>query len=204
MKPFKTFDPKEHVDRAVIALHGYTGDRNSLYPVAVGTRSKNARWYFPEAPYPLEKHDGNSWFIKDENGYWNTELAFEILDDLLTYVRSDGIPPERTIILGFSQGACLTLEFGLRYKKQLGGLIPIAGFISYPEQLNHDLKEQTITPPVLIMHGTRDTIVPPEKGEEILAFLEERHYPVRIVRFNAGHKIQVSAMNEIRTFISEV
>jgi len=54
------------------------------------------------------------------------------------------------------------------------------------------------------MHGTRDTIVPPEKGEEILAFLEERHYPVRIVRFNAGHKIQVSAMNEIRTFISEV
>ncbi len=204
MNTLKTFSPSGATDRAIIGLHGYTGNRHSLYPIAVGARCPNTKWYFPEAPYDIENKEGKSWVRKDSNGNWDTSEAFAILNQTIAQIQKDGIPPEKTILLGFSQGACLTLEYGLRSHQRLGGLIPIAGFIKYPDQLASQLSSESQQTPILIMHGTKDDIVPPEKGKDVVSLLTAWNRPVSSLWYTAGHKIPVKALVAIRSFVEKI
>ncbi|NOZ75859.1 MAG: hypothetical protein GXO90_10905 [FCB group bacterium] len=204
MNKIKTYEPKGVVNRAVIGLHGYTGNDHSLVPIAVGSRCRNTRWYFPEAPHDLQDREGKTWFIKDASGEWNLTSAFSIVEETLHRSQADGIPVEKTVILGFSQGACLALEFGLRSPDHFGGLIPIAGFIKDPERLAAQLSPANATTPILIIQGEKDTIVPPEKAREVGSFLERQNRPVRIIWHSAGHKIPVKALREIKDFVEEI
>ncbi|RMF08174.1 MAG: hypothetical protein D6762_06190 [Candidatus Neomarinimicrobiota bacterium] len=197
--PVQSADDGRNPLRAVVALHGDTGNRYSMKPVSVGCRCRGTRWYFPEAPFELESAGQHTWWQKS-SGPIDFRPAFTVLDTTLEQVVRDGIPRQRTVLLGFSQGACLTLEYGLR-TDSLGGLVAIAGFLTDKERLAREQNPASRQTPILILHGTRDKIVPPEQGRATRDQLMGWGYEVQWSSYAAGHKIPLPAMNTIRQFL---
>ncbi|NOZ04686.1 MAG: hypothetical protein GXO92_08850 [FCB group bacterium] len=198
----ETYQRQNNPTRAIIGLHGWTGDEHSLRPVAVGVNLRNAKWYFPRAPYSTDHGVGYSWFSGSDEKGWEYRATLDLMDSLLKQIRSEGFSLDETYIVGFSQGASLALEYALRLPYTLGGIVPIAGFIKFPEELRRSATQTGRATPVLIMHGSQDTIVKPEAGYDTLRFLRELGNPVRLETYPAKHKIPVRALRLIRDFVN--
>jgi phospholipase/carboxylesterase len=197
----ETFQRDENPVRAVIGLHGLTGDEHSLRPVAIGVHARSARWYFPRAPYSYDHGSGYSWFQGSDETGWEYRDTFDLLHALLRRVHADGYQPGDVYLVGFSQGASLAMEFALRLPTTLGGIVLIAGFIKYPEKLRADATPAARRTPVLILHGELDPVIPPEASRFTRQFFHSLGNPVRLVTYRAGHKIPVRANRLIRDFL---
>ena len=198
----ETYQRHKNPTKAIIGLHGWTGDEHSLRPVAIGVNLRNAKWYFPRAPYPTDHSVGYSWFSGSDEKGWEYKATFNLMNSLLDRIQAEGFPPGKIYIVGFSQGASLALEYALRLPYTLGGIVPIAGFIKFPEKLKRSVTLPGRSSPTLIMHGNQDTIVKPEAGHNTLRFLQELGNPVRLETYPAKHKIPVRALRLIRDFVN--
>ncbi|MEM9813617.1 MAG: prolyl oligopeptidase family serine peptidase, partial [Pseudomonadota bacterium] len=81
---------------------------------------------------------------------------------------AEGIGPERTVLLGFSQGTMMSLEVGLRRTAAVAGIIGFSGRLLRPDALGDEL---TARPPILLVHGDQDEVVPPSSMPEASAAL---------------------------------
>ena len=78
-------------------------------------------------------------------------------------------------MIGFSQGACLAIDFALRLKFSIGGIVAIAGFIKFKERFLEEASKESGDTPILLMHGNQDDIIPMPPG-----FTYERCFPPKI------------------------
>ena len=132
---------------------------------------------------------GDTWYPNrflaplDDNEPWlSSALAF--LDDVLDRIRTAGIPAERTLLLGFSQGACLALEFAFRHARRFGGLVGFSGALIGPDNLERNLAGSLAGTPVFLGCSETDPHVPKtsvDRSAELLRKLggavTERLYP---------------------------
>jgi phospholipase/carboxylesterase len=125
---------------------------------------------------------GAHWYVIRELGYPDPatfkptyELASEWLD---AFLQSVGVPPERTILGGFSQGAVMTYALGLGAgRPRPAGLIALSGFMPTADGFELDLTSEP-KPPVAIGHGTFDQVIGVEWGRRARATLEAAGFPV--------------------------
>ena len=125
----KSFSTSENVSRAIIALHGWTGNIDSMEPVTKMLKIDDTKWILPEAPYTSSK-SGFSWFNETEKNNWYYLKSFNFLSKIILSLKEEGFQNSQIFMLGFSQGACISIEFMIRQKFSIGGIIPISGFIS--------------------------------------------------------------------------
>jgi len=196
------FQDTEHPARAVIGLHGWTGDEHSMVPVARSMNLENTKWYIPRAPYASDAGNGFTWFSGNDEIGWKYEKTFELTTALIAQVINDGFAPKDIYLIGFSMGAGLSFYDGLNLDFPLGGIIPIAGFINNPDRLFANATEISRKTPILILHGTEDDIVKPELGETAFKLLVEQGYSVQIEKYKAPHKIPTMAGDLITNFIN--
>jgi phospholipase/carboxylesterase len=83
--------------------------------------------------------------------------SFELLDGWLDEVAAAGVGPERTVLVGFSQGTMMALHVGLRRKGPFAGIVGFSGRLLDPERLAAEI---TSRPPILLVHGDQDPVVP--------------------------------------------
>ncbi len=197
----KTFQHQPNPSRAIIGFHGISGDETSLKPLVYSVNLKTAKWFFPRAPYRAERRFGYSWFGGNDKTDWQYQQTWTGLHQLIDSIQKEGFPGNRIFLLGFSQGACLVMEFGLRLNFPLGGLIPIAGFINNPEKLRKDMTAESAKTPVLLLHGTEDTVVTPDGSKTAFKFLVQHGNPVHLEWYPSGHKIPVKAGAVIKDFV---
>ena len=114
--------------RVIIAIHGWTGNVSSLKPLSKQWRFPKTTWIFIEGPYKA-KSKGFSWFKGNNQDGWEYEKSFDILNHTIQSLIEGGHQHKHIYMLGFSQGACLAMEFMIRQKFSIGGIIPISGFI---------------------------------------------------------------------------
>ncbi|HVL19384.1 MAG TPA: dienelactone hydrolase family protein [Amaricoccus sp.] len=154
-------------DSLVIFLHGYGADGNDLIGLAepLVPHLPTTRFLAPNAP---ERCPGNpmgfQWFpipwldgTPEEAARISAVRSFELLDAWLDGVSAAGIGPERTVLVGFSQGTMMALHVGLRRKAPLAGIVGFSGRLLDPERLAGEI---TSRPPVLLIHGDQDPVVP--------------------------------------------
>ncbi|MCP8890799.1 alpha/beta hydrolase [Sphingomonas faeni] len=80
------------------------------------------------------------------------------LDAFITEeLEAAGLPSERLLLVGFSQGTMMALHVGLRRRERLAGIVGISGMLVAPERLEADIRSR---PPVLLVHGMEDDVVP--------------------------------------------
>jgi phospholipase/carboxylesterase len=148
----------------VVLLHGYGANGDDLIGLADGWQRQlpEAVFVAPNAPQSIPgMYGGLQWFpltLRDPSEYWlGVKSAQPDLDRFL-----DGelaryrLSPDRLVLVGFSQGTMLALHIGLRRAASPAGIVGYSGLLAGPEHLN----EIKARPPILLIHGEADDLIP--------------------------------------------
>ena len=192
----------ERTKRVIIALHGWTGNINSLKPIAKLWKFPATEWVYIQGPYKA-KPEGYSWFGVNDKIGWKYEKSFQKLNNLIKNLLINGYQHKGIYILGFSQGACLAMEFMIRQKFSLGGLISISGFIKNISNFKKDQNILSQNTTVLLLHGDKDNIIYPEESKIAYKLFVELGYRAELNIFPGIHKIPLSAKKLIQNILLE-
>jgi len=159
--PLVAGTPLEQASYALVLTHGRGGSAEGMLPIARAAKATDAALVAPVAV-------GNSWYPKrfldprEQNAPWLSS-ALASVGAAVEQVRSAGIPSERIILVGFSQGACLTLEYATiaaQANVRFGGVAALAGgLIGDPLVPRRDHGSLGGTP-VLLACGNADGHIP--------------------------------------------
>ena len=188
----------EDPEAAVIFVHGYGADGADLLGLAepLTPHLPGVAFYAPDAPEPCTGNPfGRQWFpIPWLDG--STEAAAETsmarsvvdLDGFIDKVLADeGLPPERLVLFGFSQGTMMSLHVAPRRAEPVACVVGFSGRVLAPERL---AMETLSRPPVLLLHGDADEVVPPESLKDASEALEGAGFDLAAyVMKDTGHGI---------------
>jgi phospholipase/carboxylesterase len=149
----------------VIFLHGYGADGNDLIDIGRAWKPHlpGVAFASPHAPEPCGMSPmGRQWFaltMRDEHERWRgTSAAAPVLDHFLDAERDRvGVPDERIVLVGFSQGTMMALHVGLRRRR---GPAAVVGFSGQLTGGPDGLRDATARPRVTMIHGDRDEVLP--------------------------------------------
>lgn len=157
----------------VVFLHGYGADGNDL--ISLGrewqTLLPDAAFVSPNAPEPCAGSPmGRQWFgltFRDPDERWRgVQKARPVLDQFLdAELAKHGLPGTTLALVGFSQGTMMSLHNGLRRAAQPAAIVGYSGVLVTPsseEAATKALEEVRVRPPVLLVHGDRDEMIPPQ------------------------------------------
>ena len=199
----RSFSSSESPGKVLIALHGWTGNVSSMEPVVNAWKIDDVKWVLAQAPY-IATNGGFTWFDGNEDIGWKYQDSFDILSKLISELNDQGFPNHAIYILGFSQGACLSMEFMIRQRFSLGGIIPIAGFIRYKERFKQDVLNESRNTRVLLLHGDKDEVILPEQSQISFELLKGAGFETQLHILAARHKVPLQAKNLIENFINIV
>ena len=198
-----TYTTSDTPDKAIIALHGWKGDEYVFEQVAKLIKLENSEWFFPRAPYKAYPGEGNSWFGGNDETGWEFDKTFDGMNDLINKIQKRGYSSSKIFLIGFSQGACLAIDFALRLPFSIGGIVAIAGFIKFKERFLEEASKESGDTPILLMHGNQDDIIPIKAGKTAYNILHGRGYPIYFESYNAKHKNPLKKMSLINEFINQ-
>lgn len=174
--------------RALILLHGRGGSSADMLGFAGRLDTSSYSLFAPQAA-------GNTWypysFLKPEaENEPALSAALDYLLELVHELGSNGIPMEKIFFLGFSQGACLTLEFTARYAARFGGIIALTGGLIGDRIYKEKYRGDFSATPVFIGTSDPDAHVPVERVMDTATQLVGMHATVTTrVYKNMGHTI---------------
>ena len=191
--------PPQAADAAVILLHGRGSTAGSILTLIdeflhhgvmyLAPQAAHRRWY-PRSGYaPFE--DNEPWF---SSALERVSSTFEIADDA-------GVPLERILLLGFSQGGCLASEFVARNPRRYGGLVVLSGSLLGPET-RRDYDGDIDGTPVFLGCSTDDPYVAVERIHESAEVFEQLGGDVTSRLYDGlGHVINDDEIQMINTFL---
>ena len=183
--------------KAIVAIHGWQGDCNSMYPLIKSMNIKNVGWYLLEAPFPVKNGEGFSWSYEKSNGQWEIDEPRRLLNDffgeLFTIYDS-----RKIFVMGFSQGGLVCFDFVLFLHEPLGGVFPIAGFLRQPEYNGERFHSSQKNTPILIGHGTEDDRVPVESSQNAFNKLLAQGANAELLLYKGKHKIGVEFIKKMK------
>lgn len=184
--------------RALIMLHGRGARAEDIISLARHFTLSNTALLAPQATnsswYPY------SFMAPAENNQPALDSALELIGALLLDIRAAGIPFDRIYFLGFSQGACLTLEYVARNPRRYGGIIAFTGGL-----VGHTLNTQLYSgdfqkTPILVTTGDPDPHVPVNRVLETVSILKalnaEVTYKVYVDRPHTISQQEIELANE--------
>jgi len=155
-------------DALVVFLHGFGADGNDLIGLGdvLADHLPNVEFRSPNAPeacsinpmgrqwFPIPQMDGSTPAQREASIESSCKLVNGYLDAM---AEETGVSASRTALVGFSQGTMMSLQVGLRREEALAGIAGFSGMLLAPETLGAEIKSR---PPVLLLHGDRDDVVP--------------------------------------------
>ncbi len=197
---------------ALVFLHGYGADGNDLLGLAepLAPHLPETAFHAPDAPEPCAGNPfGRQWFpIPWLDGSSEAQAAAGLaaaaadldafLDGVLT---AEGIAPARLFLFGFSQGAMMALHVAPRRAGGVGGIVACSGRLLVPERL---AAEAVSRPPVLLMHGDQDQMVPFEDMGKAGRALDAAGFEVLAhVMRGTGHGIAPDGLGAALAFVRD-
>jgi phospholipase/carboxylesterase len=156
----------------VVFLHGYGADGNDLIDIGRAWQEMlpHAAFVSPHAPEPCGQAPvGRQWFpltMRDPNERWLgvKKAAPTVTHFLDAELARHKLPPSALALVGFSQGTMMALHVGLRRATAPAAIVGYSGVLVTPPDLDPEkfAAEITCRPPVLLVHGDRDDLIPPQ------------------------------------------
>ena len=149
--------------------------------------------------FPIPRLDGSSL----ENAKKGRDEATKELNLFLNEIKENtGIPFERIFLFGFSQGCMMSLHLAPRKNEKIAGVVGIAGMLMQPELLE---KEAVQKPPILLVHGDEDDVVPYEELNIAADTLVKANFEVyTLTSKGAGHSITEDGLRAALQFIKNI
>jgi phospholipase/carboxylesterase len=198
-----TGQPLEKATAAMIMVHGRGATARDILSLAAALDSPQFAYLAPQAK-------GNTWYPNPfiapihSNEPWLSS-AITLLEALLAQVEEVGIPAERTMLLGFSQGACLTTEFVARHARRYGGVAGLSGGLIGPDGTPRDYPGSLDGTPIFLGCSDVDPHIPKARvleTERVLSSLggivTARLYP------NMGHMVIDDELEFVRKMMLEL
>ena len=156
-------EPLDKATAAMLMLHGRGATAEDILALSDELQQPGFAYLAPQAA-------GYSWYpnsflepIASNEPGLSSGLA--VIASLLAKVAGAGIPPERTILLGFSQGACLSLESAARNARRYGGLAGLSGALIGPDGTPRDYPGSLAGTPIFLGCSDTDFHIPKERVE---------------------------------------
>ena len=193
--------------RLVILLHGLGADGNDLIGLAPywARLLPDAEFLSPDAPFPCDTAPfGYQWFSSQDRSpeavLGGVRAAAPILDAFIDEALEErGLRSGELALVGFSQGTMMSLFVGLRRAEPVAGIVGFSGRLLAPELLPTELRSR---PPVLLVHGADDPVVPYSSLAAAEAALKEVGVPVETVTsVGIGHSIDEQGLRRGGQFL---
>lgn len=196
----------------VIFLHGYGADGNDLLGLAepLSQHLPDTVFVAPNAPESCTGNPmGYQWFpipwIDGSSEEESEAGMMRAVDDLNAYLdavlEEEGVDAGETVIIGFSQGTMMALHVAPRRDEEFAGIVGISGRLLRPELL---ADEAISKPPILLIHGDQDEVVPPISMPEAGDALQEAGFEVfGHVMQGTGHGIAPDGLGVALSFIGK-
>ena len=202
---------------AVIWLHGLGADGHdfaSLVPELDLSNCPPIRFVFPHAPsMPVTVNGGYlmpAWYDilgpnlvsqQDAAGIQASERAIVAL---IAHEVARGIPAERIVLAGFSQGCAMALHTGLRLPQRLAGIMALSGYLPLADRLAAERHVANAQTPVFMAHGTQDPVVVFARGEASRDALAALDQPVHWHSYPMPHSLHPREIADISAFLAQV
>jgi phospholipase/carboxylesterase len=195
--------PLQRAHAALLMVHGRGARAEDILTLT-------AQLDLPGFAYLAPQAAGDTWYPNrfsaplDSNQPWlSSALAF--LGAVLTRIGEAGVPPERTLLLGFSQGACLALEFAARHAHRYGGLVGLSGALIGPEDAPRNYPGFLAGTPVFLGCSDVDIHVPKERVQQTAEVLEHLGGQVTLQLYpNMDHSVNPAELDFIHRMMKSV
>jgi len=192
--------PLNEASGAVILLHGRGGSAEDILTLAT-------EFYLPQLVYLAPQAFGNSWYPNSfmapvaQNEPWLTS-ALRKVGETVQMANDEGIPSDRIVIGGFSQGACLATEFVAGHPKRFAGLIAFSGGLVGPPGADLRHHGDLAGTPAFFGGGDPDPHVPWQRVQQSASILAEMGAAVTSRRYpNRPHTISSEEIDLARGLI---
>lgn len=196
-------EPLDHAQAAMVLLHGRGATAPDILTLAAQVNEGGFAYLAPQAAentwYPLS-------FLAPlaSNEPWLTS-ALETVSMALARVAAAGISPERTMLLGFSQGACLMLEYVARHARRYGGIAGLSGGLIGPEGTPRGYAGSLAGTPVFLGCSDVDPHVPARRVEETAEVLRRLGADVTMRLYpGMGHTVNDDELEAVRAIARQV
>lgn len=201
---------------SVIWLHGLGADGNDFVPIAeqFNLHDQKVRFVFPHAPIrPITVNNGmqmrawydiaelNLMFREDKHGIEHSTKLLELLIEREEHL---GIPSQRIVLAGFSQGGAISLYAGLRFEKRLGGIIALSSYLPLANSFIQEKRTANLSTPIFMAHGVFDPVVPLMMGEMSRQQLEGLGYSVEWHSYSMPHSVVPEEITDIGHFLQKI
>jgi phospholipase/carboxylesterase len=162
----------------------------------------HTRWVLPSATFAEDAAPNvRWWYDNDRQDPVEVQESRREIGQLIRMQIDDGVQPENIFLVGFSQGAVMSVDTGLRYPERLGGIVSLSGYVIHPEHLREERSEANRRIPIFLAHGTRDRILNIEVGRENRRVLEDMGYDVEYHEYDTAHRVSSDETKDIRAFL---
>ncbi|MBN7820854.1 alpha/beta hydrolase [Bowmanella yangjiangensis] len=214
--PYVEVNPTGKADAVVIWLHGLGDSGNGFAPIVPELKlpeSLNVRFLFPHAPVrPVTINNGmqmRAWYDIKSLDFENradiegvTE-SMALVRELVEAQMASGIPSERILLAGFSQGGVIAYHLGLRFEHKLAGIMALSTYMCQPEKLAEQRHSANQNTEILVAHGLYDEVVPCALGKAAFSLLESLNYPVKWRDYPMQHNVCLEEIQEISQWLSK-
>ena len=203
-------------DATVIWLHGLGASGHDFEPIPPLLGLPNTRFVFPHAPYRrvtinfgMEMRAWYDILTLDRTGVREKAAdireASEQVSALIADERAKGIPAERIVLTGFSQGGAMALHVGLRHPETLAGIMVLSAYELLAETREAEAHVANATTPVMLAHGEQDPVVPVWLGEAARDALRgadpQGHRPLEWHTYPMQHEVCPDELRQIATWL---
>lgn len=211
-------NPSDRPAATIIWLHGLGADGHDFEAIVPELRlpeSLPVRYVFPHAPVRSITINAG---LRMRAWYDIVDLKFradsvdrdqfiesgDMLEALINAELKPGMPSERVVLAGFSQGGAIVLHTGLRYPKQLAGILALSMHLPTIHSLAQELSPANRNVPIMMAHGQMDPVVPVAKAIETRQELTRLGYEVSWHAYPMQHSVCADEIREIRSWLLQL
>jgi len=198
-------------EAAILWLHGLGADGHDFEPIVPELKLKKPlRFIFPHAPMrPVTINQGmrmRAWYdilqlgggAEDEAGLRASQKITEEL------IRAQGLPANKIVLAGFSQGGAIVLQTALRYPERLAGVMALSTYLPLAGTLAAERSDANRDVPIFMAHGQYDDLIPMQRARASREHLEKLGYKIEWHDYPMPHSVCAPEIADISAFLGKV
>jgi phospholipase/carboxylesterase len=203
-------------DASIIWLHGLGADGRDFEPIVPELGLPEAlqvRFVFPHAPVrAVTLNQGmrmRAWYDiiqlgggpEDDAGI---RASQQLVESLIAAENKKGVPSERIVLAGFSQGGAIALQTALRHSAPLGGVLALSTYLQLHATLKKEMTEANRGVPLFMAHGMYDDVIPLARAEQSRKVLSDLGYGVQWHTYPMAHSVHPAEIADIARFLAAI
>jgi predicted esterase len=195
--------PLEQAHAALVLIHGRGATADNILTLSPALDIPGFAYLAPQA-------GGHTWYPQSflapiQNNEPGISSGLQAIQDVLARVGAAGVPLERTVLLGFSQGACLALEFAARQARRYGGVVGLSGGLIGPDGTPRNYPGTLEATPIFLGCSDVDPHIPAERVRETADVMRRLNGQVTMRLYpGMGHSINDDEIAAVRKIMAEL